>query len=62
MLEIYAAVAESLQKWEKRFKLEKVKIKEVKEGKVTLELNVIYLPNNESILLSGVKNATTRNY
>lgn len=53
-LEVYAAVAESLQKWEKRFKLEKVKIKEVKEGKVTLELNGIYLPNNESVLLNGI--------
>ena len=32
-LEIYAAVAEALGKFEKRFKVEKVKITEVKEGK-----------------------------
>ncbi|APR98555.1 GPW/gp25 family protein [Wolbachia endosymbiont of Folsomia candida] len=53
-LEIYAATAEALEKWEKRFKLEKVKITEVKEGKVTLDLEGIYLPNNENILLKGI--------
>lgn len=36
-------------KWEKRFKLEKVKITEVKEGKVTLDLEGLYLPNGKNI-------------
>ncbi|WP_353282603.1 GPW/gp25 family protein [Wolbachia endosymbiont (group A) of Myopa testacea] len=53
-LEIYAATAEALQKWEKRFKLEKVKITEVKEGKVTLELEGLYLPMGEKIRFDGV--------
>ncbi len=53
-LEIYAATAEALQKWEKRFKLEKVKITEVKEGKVTISLDGIYLPNGEKIRFDGV--------
>lgn len=48
-LEIYAATAEALEKWEKRFKLEKVKITEVKEGKVTLDLEGLYLPMGENI-------------
>ncbi|MBA8757688.1 baseplate assembly protein W [Wolbachia pipientis] len=48
-LEIYAATAEALQKWEARFKLEKVKITEVKEGKVTISLDGIYLPKGEKI-------------
>ncbi|WP_341821679.1 GPW/gp25 family protein [Wolbachia endosymbiont (group A) of Ischnus inquisitorius] len=48
-LEIYAATAEALQKWETRFKLEKVKITEVKEGKVTLDLEGLYLPNGKNI-------------
>ena len=48
-LEVYAAVAEALQKWETRFKLEKVKITEVKEGKVTLSLEGIYLPEGKLI-------------
>ncbi|WP_264706146.1 GPW/gp25 family protein [Wolbachia endosymbiont (group A) of Ancistrocerus nigricornis] len=53
-LEIYAAVAEALEKWEKRFKLEKVKITEVKEGKVILVLEGIYLPEGKFIDISGI--------
>ena len=53
-LEIYAATAEALEKWEKRFKLEKVKITEVKEGKMTLVLEGIYLPEGKFIDISGV--------
>src|SRR6266576_4198802 len=41
--EVYAAVAEALEKWERRFKLKRVQIKEIKEGKVTLNLEGIYL-------------------
>ncbi len=53
-LEIYAATAEALQKWEKRFKLEKVKITEVKEGKVTISLDGVYLPNGKNIHFEGI--------
>ncbi|WP_341819734.1 MULTISPECIES: GPW/gp25 family protein [unclassified Wolbachia] len=53
-LEIYAATAEALGKWEKRFKLEKVKMKEVKEGKVILDLEGLYLPNGKDIHLEGI--------
>ncbi len=53
-LEIYAATAEALEKWEKRFKLEKVKITEVKEGKVILVLEGIYLSKGKFIDISGV--------
>ncbi|NEV49595.1 baseplate assembly protein W [Wolbachia pipientis] len=54
-LEIYAATAEALQKWEKRFKLEKVKITEVKEGKVTISVGGIYLPNGKNIHFDGIR-------
>ncbi len=53
-LAIYAEVAKALQKWEERFKLEKVKITEVKEGKVTLDLEGLYLPMGENIRFDGV--------
>lgn len=53
-LEIYSAVAEALEKWETRFKVEKVKITEIKEGKVILSLEGKYVPNNENILLNGI--------
>ncbi|WP_265041487.1 GPW/gp25 family protein [Wolbachia endosymbiont (group B) of Melanostoma mellinum] len=53
-LEIYGATAEALGKFEKRFKLEKVKITEVKEGKVTLDLEGLYLPSGKNIRFDGV--------
>ncbi|RDD34013.1 phage baseplate proteinW [Wolbachia endosymbiont of Cylisticus convexus] len=53
-LEIYAATAEALEKWEKRFKLEKVKVEGVKEGKVTLGLEGLYLPMGRKIRFDGV--------
>ncbi len=53
-LEIYSAVAEALEKFERRFKLERVRITEVKDSKVTLSLEGKYLLNNENILLNGI--------
>ncbi len=53
-LEIYAATAEALGKFEKRFKLEKVKIAEAKEGKMTLVLEGMYLSEGKFIGISGV--------
>ncbi|WP_264328464.1 GPW/gp25 family protein [Wolbachia endosymbiont (group A) of Andrena hattorfiana] len=55
-LEIYAAVAVAgaLEKWERRFKLEKVKITEVKEGRVTLNLEGVYLSEGKFININGV--------
>ena len=53
-LEIYAATAEALEKWETRFKLEKVKITEVKEGRVTLDLEGVYLSEGKFININEV--------
>ncbi|MFT4314709.1 MAG: GPW/gp25 family protein [Wolbachia pipientis] len=53
-LEIYAATAEALGKFERRFKLEKVKIEGVKEGRVTLNLEGVYLPEGKFINISGI--------
>lgn len=53
-LKIYAATAEALGKFEKRFKLEKVKIAEAKEGKMTLVLEGMYLSEGKFINISGV--------
>lgn len=53
-LEIFSATAEALGKFERRFKLEKVKIAEVKEGKMTLVLEGLYLPEGKFIGISGV--------
>ncbi|WP_265015221.1 GPW/gp25 family protein [Wolbachia endosymbiont (group B) of Camptogramma bilineatum] len=53
-LEIYASTAEALGKFEKRFKLEKVKVEGVKEGKVTFDLEGLYLPMGRKIRFDGV--------
>lgn len=53
-LEVYAAVAEALNKWEERFKLEKVKVEGVKEGKINISIEGMYLPSNENILFKGI--------
>ncbi|KAG8290585.1 hypothetical protein J6590_079724 [Homalodisca vitripennis] len=53
-LEIYAATAEALGKFERRFKLEKVKIEGVKEGRVTLNLEGVYLSEGKFINISGI--------
>ena len=50
----YAATAEALEKWETRFKLEKVKITEVKEGRVTLDLEGVYLSEGKFININEV--------
>lgn len=50
----YEVTVEALAKWEKRFKLEKVKITEVKKGRVTLDLEGVYLSEGKFININGV--------
>lgn len=53
-IELYAATAEALLKWEHRFKLEQVRIESIHEGRVTLMLRGIYLPDGKPIRLDGM--------
>ena len=53
-IELFAATAEALEKWEPRFRLEQVQIDNISEGKVTLLLSGVYLPNGEPIRLDGI--------
>lgn len=53
-VELYMATAEALQKWEKRFKLERVQVKNIEDGKVTLLLRGIYVPEGREIDLEGL--------
>jgi phage baseplate assembly protein W len=41
--QIYAAVAEALERWEPRLQLKKVSVDEVRDGRITLSLSGIYL-------------------
>jgi phage baseplate assembly protein W len=49
--QIYAAVAEAIERWEPRLKLEKITILEIKEGRITLSLRGIYLLTQQTISL-----------
>lgn len=53
-VELYAATAEALEKWEKRFKLERVKVESIIECKIRLTLEGIYMPDGKQIRLDGI--------
>ena len=48
---IYAAVADAIDKWEPRFKVEKITIDSIKEGHITLSLVGHYLITQQKISL-----------
>jgi phage baseplate assembly protein W len=52
--QIYAAIADALQKWEPRLKLEKITITEIKGSHISVSLNGIYLLNEQKITLDGL--------
>lgn len=51
---IYAAVADALDKWEPRFKVEKIAISSIKEGHITLSLIGKYLITEQKIALEDL--------
>lgn len=51
---IYAAIADALDKWEPRFKVEKITINSIKEGHITLSLVGNYLITQQKISLEGL--------
>lgn len=55
ILEIYAATAEALERWEPRFKLTSVSIASCENGVLVLDLVGKYLPNGKEITLEGVE-------
>lgn len=54
IVEIYAAATEALQRWEPRFKLERIKAVSVAPGRIELDLIGEYLPNGERVTLEGL--------
>jgi phage baseplate assembly protein W len=52
--QIYAAVAEAIERWEPRFDLKKVSVDEVKEGHITLSLSGVYLITQMRVNLQGL--------
>ena len=54
-VEVYAATAEALAKWEPRLRLKKVQVFRQDNGKILIDLNGEYLINGQSILLDGLQ-------
>ena len=51
---IYAAVADAVDKWEPRFKLQKITINSIKDGHITLSLTGQYLITQQKIVLEDL--------
>lgn len=54
LLDVYAAVAEALDAWEPRFRLEQVQAVSAEPGVLVLDLKGTYLPDGNEIKLDGI--------
>lgn len=54
ILDLYAATAEALGKWEPRFKLKTATIASASPGKIEIDLTGEYLPDGKTITLNGI--------
>lgn len=52
--QIYAAVAEALDNWEPRIKLEKIRVIEIKESRISIDLTLIYLITQQKFTIKDV--------
>lgn len=55
ILDLYAATAEALGKWEPRLDLQSMRADELAPGRVSLSMVARYLPTGEEITLSGIE-------
>lgn len=54
LLEVYAAAADALERWEPRFSLELVQAVSAEPGRLELDLTGKYLPDGQTITLDGI--------
>lgn len=55
LLDIYAATAEALARWEPRFKVQNVKASSAAPGAITLDMTGEYLPDGQVVTLDGIE-------
>ncbi|WP_417842027.1 GPW/gp25 family protein [Terasakiella sp.] len=55
LLDMYAATAQALKKWEPRFSLQNVQAVSAAPGKLTISLTGKYLPDGVEITLDGIE-------
>jgi len=54
-IEIYAATAEALAKWEPRFKMTRVRASSAAPGKITIDLQGEYVPTGAPVNFDGIE-------
>lgn len=55
LLDIYAATAEAIARWEPRFRVQSVVASSAAPGSVTLDMTGEYLPDGRQITLDGIE-------
>ena len=53
-IDLFAATASALRRWEPRMRLERVAITAATPGKITLSLTGLYCPNGQPVTLDGI--------
>lgn len=54
LLQLYAATAEALERWEPRFKLTRIQAETIQPGRITLTLEGEYLPEGRAVTLREI--------
>lgn len=55
LVDLYAATAEAVARWEPRFRLQRVRVSSARPGAVVLDLQGEYRPTGQSITLDGIE-------
>jgi phage baseplate assembly protein W len=54
LVEIFAATAEALIRWEPRLRVQRVQARTIEQSKLSIDLEAIYLPTGEPVFLDGL--------
>lgn len=54
LVEIFAATAEALLRWEPRLIVQRVQARTVSAGKIEVDIDAVYVPTGEPVFLDGI--------
>ena len=54
IVDIYAEVAIALKRWEPRYSVDTIQINAIHQGKISIDLTGVYLPDGQAITLEGL--------
>lgn len=55
IIEIFAATAEALARWEPRLSVQRVQARSLSAGSIEVDMEAVYLPTGEPIFLDGIQ-------